>query len=152
MGHGDLRGRADRRCFLERRGYACVSSLLATAIRDRKERGRQGRRRAGSISNNTGLTQGFSANALQYVAMRALREPDAFPVVEDDLVRTFALSSPAEIRERSRAWRPWRAYAVACLCGSAQSPISQSVSRDALLDASYRFSAPGVFARGAVHD
>jgi AraC-like DNA-binding protein len=55
---------------------------------------------------------------------------DAFPVVEDDLVRTLALGSHAEIGERSRAWRPWRAYAVAYLCGSAQSHISGAILAD----------------------
>jgi AraC family transcriptional regulator of adaptative response / DNA-3-methyladenine glycosylase II len=37
----------------------------------------------------------------QYVAMRALGEPDAFPV-----------DPGSEFVERSRRWRPWRAYAA----------------------------------------
>jgi AraC family transcriptional regulator, regulatory protein of adaptative response / DNA-3-methyladenine glycosylase II len=74
---------------------------------------------------------GFPAAAVQYVAMRALREPDAFPVAGSDLVRTLALSDPAELEQRSRAWRPWRAYAVAYLCEPPQIRISQRVPRDA---------------------
>ena len=51
-----------------------------------------------------------------YVAMRALRDPDAFPT-EDLGVRlgfeALGLSSkPAAILEHADRWRPWRAYAV----------------------------------------
>jgi len=50
----------------------------------------------------------------QYVAMRALGEPDAFPC--DDWVKRHVAqaekSSPEAIRERAEAWRPWRGYAT----------------------------------------
>ena len=51
-----------------------------------------------------------------YVAMRALRDPDAFPA-EDLGVRVgfeaLGLSTePTAIIERAERWRPWRAYAV----------------------------------------
>ncbi len=52
----------------------------------------------------------------QYVAMRALDEPDAFP--EGDLGLARALTrgsvrcSPAALLRRAEAWRPWRAYAA----------------------------------------
>jgi len=59
---------------------------------------------------------GFSAWNVEYVAMRALREPDAFPIVESDLVRALSLSGSAELDQRARAWRPWRAYAASYLC------------------------------------
>lgn len=47
-----------------------------------------------------------------YVAMRALRWPDAFP--ESDLGIRAALGerSPARARSIADAWRPWRAYAA----------------------------------------
>jgi AraC family transcriptional regulator of adaptative response / DNA-3-methyladenine glycosylase II len=51
-----------------------------------------------------------------YVAMRALRHPDAFPA--EDLWLRRALSSnndpvPArQLLERAEGWRPWRAYAA----------------------------------------
>jgi AraC family transcriptional regulator of adaptative response / DNA-3-methyladenine glycosylase II len=48
----------------------------------------------------------------QYVAMRALGEPDAFPSDDVDLVRAVALSNSRELEQRSHAWRPWRAYAA----------------------------------------
>jgi AraC family transcriptional regulator of adaptative response / DNA-3-methyladenine glycosylase II len=48
----------------------------------------------------------------QYVAMRALGEPDAFPAGDRALLRALELSSPSEMQQRSEAWRPWRAYAT----------------------------------------
>jgi AraC family transcriptional regulator of adaptative response / DNA-3-methyladenine glycosylase II len=60
----------------------------------------------------------------QYLAMRALGEPDAFPA--GDLGVRQALRAPTrgasgtlpserEVRERAERWRPWRAYAVLAL-------------------------------------
>jgi AraC family transcriptional regulator of adaptative response / DNA-3-methyladenine glycosylase II len=52
----------------------------------------------------------------QYIAMRALHEPDALPA--EDLGLTKALEhdgkklKPAEIIRRAEAWRPFRSYAV----------------------------------------
>jgi 3-methyladenine DNA glycosylase/8-oxoguanine DNA glycosylase len=52
-----------------------------------------------------------------YIAMRALRQPDAFPTADIGLMRALADSqgtrpSPAELLSRAEAWRPWRAYAA----------------------------------------
>ncbi|MCZ6463417.1 MAG: helix-turn-helix domain-containing protein [Proteobacteria bacterium] len=58
----------------------------------------------------------------EYVAMRALREPDAFPASDLGLRRAASPSRgsrgivPArELGERAEAWRPWRAYAAMAL-------------------------------------
>ena len=48
----------------------------------------------------------------QYVAMRALGEPDAFPSGDLGLLRAMALRSPRELERHAEAWRPWRAYAA----------------------------------------
>ncbi len=48
----------------------------------------------------------------QYVAMRALGEPDAFPSSDLGLLRALDLDSPRELEQRAEAWRPWRAYAA----------------------------------------
>jgi AraC family transcriptional regulator, regulatory protein of adaptative response / DNA-3-methyladenine glycosylase II len=53
----------------------------------------------------------------QYIAMRELREPDAFPAADIGLLRAMADAdgrrpSPAELLARSEGWRPWRAYAA----------------------------------------
>ena len=48
----------------------------------------------------------------QYVAMRALGEPDAFPSSDLGLLRALALDTSRELEHRAEAWRPWRAYAA----------------------------------------
>ena len=59
----------------------------------------------------------------QYIAMRELREPDAFPAADIGLMRALADASgrrpnPAELLARAEAWRPWRAYAALHLWSS----------------------------------
>jgi AraC family transcriptional regulator of adaptative response / DNA-3-methyladenine glycosylase II len=48
----------------------------------------------------------------QYIAMRALRWPDAFP--KEDVAARKALGgvSAASAEAASQAWRPWRSYAL----------------------------------------
>lgn len=48
----------------------------------------------------------------QYVAMRALGEPDAFPSGDLGLLRALGVDNPRELEKRAEAWRPWRAYAA----------------------------------------
>lgn len=48
----------------------------------------------------------------QYIAMRALSEPDAFPAADLVLVRNAGATSAKELLQWSEAWRPWRAYAA----------------------------------------
>ena len=53
----------------------------------------------------------------QYIAMRELREPDAFPAADVGLMRALAgpdgrRPTPAELLARAEPWRPWRAYAA----------------------------------------
>jgi len=54
----------------------------------------------------------------QYVAMRALGEPDAFPVGDVALLSALNLAKAADLEPRSIAWRPWRAYATMYLWNS----------------------------------
>jgi AraC family transcriptional regulator, regulatory protein of adaptative response / DNA-3-methyladenine glycosylase II len=54
----------------------------------------------------------------QYIAMRALRQPDAFPVNDLVLLRSAGRGRPltaAVLRKRAEQWRPWRAYAALLL-------------------------------------
>ena len=55
----------------------------------------------------------------QYIAMRALGEPDAFPERDLGLLRSAArlglAQDAAGLLARAEAWRPWRAYAAVCL-------------------------------------
>jgi AraC family transcriptional regulator, regulatory protein of adaptative response / DNA-3-methyladenine glycosylase II len=48
----------------------------------------------------------------QYVAMRALQEPDAFPSSDLGLLRALDLNTARDLERRAEAWRPWRAYAA----------------------------------------
>jgi AraC family transcriptional regulator of adaptative response / DNA-3-methyladenine glycosylase II len=48
----------------------------------------------------------------QYVAMRALGWPDAFPANDLVVLKALGETRPARALIRSEAWRPWRAYAV----------------------------------------
>ena len=59
----------------------------------------------------------------EYVAMRAFKDPDAFPASDLGLLRAFDGSTnermrPAELLARADAWRPWRAYAALLIWGS----------------------------------
>ncbi|MEI9890983.1 MAG: hypothetical protein WDN45_10780 [Caulobacteraceae bacterium] len=53
----------------------------------------------------------------QYIALRGMREPDAFPAADVGLMRAMADAegvrpTAAELLERAERWRPWRAYAA----------------------------------------
>ncbi|HKX30978.1 MAG TPA: AlkA N-terminal domain-containing protein [Blastocatellia bacterium] len=53
----------------------------------------------------------------QYIAMRELREPDAFPAADLGLLRAMAdetgqRPTPRQLLARAENWRPWRAYAA----------------------------------------
>lgn len=53
----------------------------------------------------------------QYIALRALREPDAFPATDIGLLRGAATDdgarpTPPDLLQRAEPWRPWRAYAA----------------------------------------
>ena len=52
--------------------------------------------------------RGIGAWTAQYVAMRAFRDPDAFPATDLGLIHA---AGPDVVRQ-AEAWRPWRAYAA----------------------------------------
>jgi AraC family transcriptional regulator of adaptative response / DNA-3-methyladenine glycosylase II len=51
----------------------------------------------------------------EYVAMRALCDPDAFPAGDLHLRRKAGGCTERELERRSESWRPWRAYATMLL-------------------------------------
>jgi AraC family transcriptional regulator of adaptative response / DNA-3-methyladenine glycosylase II len=55
----------------------------------------------------------LSESTAETIAMRALREPDAFPADRRMLPREF--ESVAALKRHAECWRPWRAYAAICL-------------------------------------
>jgi AraC family transcriptional regulator of adaptative response / DNA-3-methyladenine glycosylase II len=48
----------------------------------------------------------------QYIAMRALAWPDAFPHTDLGVMKALNEKNPKRILAAGEAWRPWRAYAV----------------------------------------
>lgn len=61
--------------------------------------------------------RGIGEWTAQYIALRAIREPDAFPATDLGLLRGAAAingSNPtsASLLHRAELWRPWRAYAA----------------------------------------
>ena len=68
------------------------------------------------------LIPGIGPWTAQYIAMRGLGEPDAFPAgdlgVRKALGNGAGPLAPAAVERFSQAWRPWRAYAVMHLWSS----------------------------------
>jgi AraC family transcriptional regulator, regulatory protein of adaptative response / DNA-3-methyladenine glycosylase II len=67
----------------------------------------------------------------QYIAMRELREPDAFPAADIGLMRAMGRDSgtrpsPAQLLAHAEQWRPWRAYAALHLWASGPHVASSS--------------------------
>ena len=48
----------------------------------------------------------------QYIAMRALAWPDAFPHTDLGVMKALGESTPGRVLARAEPWQPWRAYAV----------------------------------------
>jgi AraC family transcriptional regulator of adaptative response / DNA-3-methyladenine glycosylase II len=70
----------------------------------------------------------------QYIAMRELREPDAFPAADIGLLRAMAdvrgrRPKPRELLARAECWRPWRAYAAHHLWASLRAPVVVTPTR-----------------------
>jgi AraC family transcriptional regulator, regulatory protein of adaptative response / DNA-3-methyladenine glycosylase II len=84
---------------------------LARAVCDRRVRFE------GIVDSESFLGQlceipGIGKWTAQYVAMRALGEPDAFPSADLGLLRAADFESSRELEQRAEVWRPWRAYAA----------------------------------------
>ncbi len=60
--------------------------------------------------------RGIGEWTAQYIALRALRETDAFPAADAGLLRAARAlgigATPEALLARAEAWRPWRAYAA----------------------------------------
>ena len=63
----------------------------------------------------------------QYIAMRALRWPDAFPAADLVLLKASGETSANRLLAAAEAWRPWRAYAAMYLWESQQHPIETEI-------------------------
>jgi AraC family transcriptional regulator of adaptative response / DNA-3-methyladenine glycosylase II len=84
--------------------------------------------RAGTDEVVAGLRSlpGIGDWTAQYVALRALGEPDAFPAADLVLRKAAAAGGPPltarALAARSLAWRPWRGYAVFHLWDASRAP------------------------------
>jgi AraC family transcriptional regulator of adaptative response / DNA-3-methyladenine glycosylase II len=75
---------------------------------------------------------GFGRWTAEYVALRALRDPDAFPAGDLGLRRALANGAgplpERELERRAEAWRPWRGYAAMLLWSTAAPRAKLEVS------------------------
>jgi AraC family transcriptional regulator, regulatory protein of adaptative response / DNA-3-methyladenine glycosylase II len=71
---------------------------------------------------------GFGPWTTDVIAMRALGDPDAFPVADLGVRRAAEAlglpSSPVALTAHAERWRPWRAYAVQYLWSVGEHPIN----------------------------
>lgn len=58
----------------------------------------------------------------EYIAMRALRWPDAFPAGDLGLLKASQSTSGKALEKTAERWRPWRAYAAMHLWESLRTP------------------------------
>ena len=58
----------------------------------------------------------------EYIAMRALAWPDAFPSGDFGVRSALGGVTAAQARKHAEAWRPWRAYAVVHLWAQLEKP------------------------------
>ena len=72
---------------------------------------------------------GIGPWTVEITAMRALGDPDAFPIGDLGLRRAANSaqlpSGPARLMARAEAWRPWRAYATQYLWAALDHPINR---------------------------
>lgn len=68
---------------------------------------------------------GIGAWTAHYIAMRALRWPDAFPREDLVLRKVLGGATPARAEELSRSWSPWRSYATLYLWSASESVASE---------------------------
>lgn len=90
---------------------AATISALAHAVAD----GRLRLDAAAPLERSLAALQeipGIGPWTAQYVAMRALRDPDALPASDLGLMKALDVSRPAQVTAAAEGWRPWRAYAA----------------------------------------
>jgi AraC family transcriptional regulator of adaptative response / DNA-3-methyladenine glycosylase II len=61
---------------------------------------------------------GLGPWTVQYIGMRALGWPDAFPHTDHGVKKAFSGMESKQILKLSQAWRPWRSYATLNLWNS----------------------------------
>jgi AraC family transcriptional regulator, regulatory protein of adaptative response / DNA-3-methyladenine glycosylase II len=69
---------------------------------------------------------GIGVWTAQYVAMRALAWPDAFPHTDHGVMKAMNETNPAKVLAAAEKWRPWRAYAAMHLWTSLKGSLAKS--------------------------
>ena len=72
---------------------------------------------------------GFGPWTVQYIAMRVLGWPDAFPHTDYGVKKALPERSPQEILTLSQAWSPWRSYATILLWNSLHNKLEMQKGR-----------------------
>lgn len=103
-------------------------STLAWALAERRLALGPGSDRHEALAT-LGQLPGIGAWSSQMIAMRALGDPDAFPVSDLGVRRAAHVlglpTSAAALGKRSAPWRPWRAYAVQYLWAATDHRINR---------------------------
>lgn len=95
---------------------AALKALAQAAVAD-PNLFRRGRSIEETVERLRGIP-GIGEWTAQYIALRAIRETDAFPATDVGLLRgaaalnTMTTHTPATLLATAEAWRPWRAYAA----------------------------------------
>jgi AraC family transcriptional regulator of adaptative response / DNA-3-methyladenine glycosylase II len=71
---------------------------------------------------------GFGPWTVNYVALRALGWPDAFPHTDYGIRKALAPLDAEQIQKLSTAWKPWRSYATINLWNSLDHQRNQEAS------------------------
>ena len=114
---------------LPRARAATLASLAAAVVADPQVLG-AGRSLTECVTELRQLP-GIGEWTAQYIAMRELREPDAFPAGDIGLLRALQDAdgqrpTSRELLTRAERWRPWRAYAAQHLWASGASAATPS--------------------------
>jgi len=112
---------------------ACAVRALASAVSDGRITFEGIVDSEGFLARLRALT-GMDEWTAQYISMRALGEPDAFPADRRNLPIGF--ENVAALKQHAECWRPWRAYAALYLAckqrggtPATRSPVSE-ISKD----------------------
>jgi AraC family transcriptional regulator of adaptative response / DNA-3-methyladenine glycosylase II len=123
---------------MPQRRAAAISSLAAAVLEEPGIFGRQ--KTLDDAIDKLRKLPGIGDWTAHYIAMRELREPDAFPAADVGLLRAMTAlegwcRSPAELLKRSEEWRPWRAYAAQHLWASfVATPSKRSPAREVVVN------------------
>ena len=83
-----------------------VAALLAAGLR------LDGQADRSEVRRRLLAVKGVGEWTAEFIAMRALGDPDACPAGDLVLRRALGVAGGREVRARAESWRPWRAYAV----------------------------------------